>query len=77
MMLAVQSPLLTHTIVEVHRVCDGNTDSLCQPVSHLGNVICLLAVFQKKKSIFIQLVGWLADSQPMLADVVAGLQADY
>ena len=77
MMLAGQNPLLTHTIVEVHKVCDGNMDHWCLSVSWLENVIHLLALFQEKKLLFVQLAGQPADGQPMLADVVAGSQANY
>ena len=72
-----QSPLLTHTIVEMHNVCDGNMDHCCWPVSQLENVICLLVLFQEKKSIFIWLVGQPAYGWPLLANFVAGSQADY
>ena len=47
MMLAGQSPVLTHTIGEMHKVGDGNMDSLM--LASWGNVIHLLALLQEKK----------------------------
>ena len=68
-----ESSLLIHTVVTMHRVCDGNMHTVtCWAVSHLGNSIHLPTFSQHKKSFLYDFASQLSGSWPMPADGVAG-----
>ena len=85
----IVSPLTTTSHIVIWAESSSNTQWLgfrkfvmvvqtiwCWPVSHLGNVVCLVALFLEKNQFLYDFLSQLADGWHMLADV-ADSHADY